>query len=956
MDETGTSRTGMPVRTSTFLFTDIEGSTRLWEEQREAMAVALEAHDSLIRAAVERSGGTIVKTTGDGMLAAFDRPEAALMAALEAQLALDAQSWPLPRPLRVRMAVHSGTAEARDGDFFGPTLNRAARLLAIGHGAQVLVSGTTAALAADGLPPGVQLIDLGEHRLRDLDRPERVWQLVASGLLREFPPLRSISPQTTNLPVGVTSFVGRERELADIAHLLTTSRLVTLVGVGGTGKTRLALQAAADRLDRQRDGAWLVEFAPLTDAELVVAEVGRALRLQAQPGQRPLDTLVDYLRSKELLLVLDNCEHLIATVADVAYRLLGSCPALSILTTSREPLGVDGETLLAVPSLALPPQMEAHGGHPVVDREALERAGQSEAVSLFVERARATQPAFALDLSNIAAVVEICRRLDGIPLALELAAARVNVLSVEEIAQGLGDRFRLLTGGRRTAVPRQRTLQALIDWSWDLLEDGDRRLLRRLSVFAGGWTLELATSVTFDLPAGQDAPAEGRSTSAARLAALDGLGRLVDRSLVAVDHATATRYRMLETIRQYAADQLAASGETVAIRDRHLAVLLRLALDAEQGLEGPEMPAWLGRLDAEIDNVRAALDWALETHSEAGLQVCVATARYWRSRTMGSEGRDRMLGAVDRVRALPEPESAPADRTRSSLVARAFSAAAELAMMGGRADVANMADEAVAYARKSGDPAAIADALYASLASRLGVAPVGTASRPANWHQLAEEALAAATGLGDWGLLGAIQGTLAMLEAQPDPAASRRWLERASETAHRSGNPQDIGYLAQVRGRVASQVGQLGEAQQWFRESQARFHAIGDRRFELSSQSELAHALRRDGRLVDAEAEYRQTIHGWQRSGNRGAVANQLESFAFLAVARGDGLRATRLLAAAEALRESAGALMVGVERGEYEGEVRRLRGELDAAAFDTAWADGRRLTADEAVVLALAD
>ncbi len=914
------------------------------------MAVALEAHDSLLRAAVERAGGSVVKTTGDGMLAAFDRPEAALTAAIDGQLALAAHAWPPALQLPVRMALHTGSVDTRDGDFFGPALNRAARLLAIGHGAQVLVSGTTVALVADDLPPTSELVDLGEHRLRDLDRPEHVYQLVSAGLRREFPPLRSGSSRATNLPLEMTSFVGRERELADIAQLLTTSRLVTLVGVGGTGKTRLALHAATDRLDRQRDGAWLVELAPLTAADLVVAEVGRVLRLQSQGGQPPLDTLVDYLRAKELLLLLDNCEHLIGAVAEVAHRLLGSCPALSVLTTSREPLGVDGEALLAVPSLALPATMAQHDGKAVVDADALERAGRSEAVSLFVERARATLPAFVLDRSNVAAVVEICRRLDGIPLALELAAARVNVLSVDEIAQGLGDRFRLLTGGRRTAVPRQRTLQALIDWSWDLLDDEDRRLMRRLAVFAGGWTLESATAVTFDVPAETDARRAGGSDGAARLATLDGLGRLVDRSLVAVDRAGITRFRMLETIRQYAADQLAASGETVALRDRHLAVFLQLALDAGQGLDGPEMPAWMARLDGEIDNFRTAIEWANETNPEAGLQICVAMIRYWQSRTMGTEGPDRMMAAVDRVRALRETGSTPTTPARSALVARALAAAVFMTYGVGGGYAASFADQAVAAARESGDPGAIVDALYVSLIG----AEFSTAGRRAGWRSVAEEALRTATDLGDWSRLGRIQAAMAMIESPVDLAAAERWLEQASETLQRSRNPQEIAFLIQARARIASGTGRLADAERWFRQAQAEFHAIGDERFALSSQSELAHVLRRDGRLDEAEAEYRQTIHGWQRSGNRGAVAHQLESFAFLALARGATERATRLFGAADALRGVAGAHMTALEREVYDAEILGLRGALNEATFSEAWAEGRGMTSEEAVAFAL--
>ncbi len=939
-------------RTATFLLSDIEGSTRLWEEQPAAMSVALEAHDALLRTAVEQAGGTVVKTTGDGVLAAFDRPEAGLVAAVEGQRALERHAWPTTAPLRVRMAVHSGSAEVREGDFFGPALNRTARLMAIGHGGQVLVSSTTSALVADDPAPGSELVDLGEHRLRDLDRPEHVYQVVATGLRREFPPLRAGAEHPTNLRPQVTSFVGRERELAEVRRLLVRSRLVTLVGVGGTGKTRLELQVAADALDGYRDGAWLVELAPLSDPELLVAEIGRALRVQQQPGQPPIDTIADYLRSKELLLLLDNCEHVIAAAADVTLRLLGSCPALSVLTTSREPLGVDGEALFAVPSLALPAPLEDHGGHLVVDDEALERVSRSDAVSLFLERARATLPRFALDLSNVGAVVEICRRLDGIPLALELAAARVNVLSAAEIAQGLSDRFRLLTGGRRTAVPRQRTLQALIDWSWDLLEDDDRRLLRRLAVFAGGWTLESATGVTFEYPAGHDgSDGVGGRDGGARLATLDGLGRLVDRSLVAVDHTSTTRYRMLETIRQYSADQLAASGETVPLRDRHLAVFRRLARDAEQGLEGPELPAWMERLDAEIDNLRTALDWADGANPEAALEMCFALTRYWRSRTMGSEGLDRLLHAVERVRALPEPDSAPVARARAALVARALAGASHVAESIGRADVASLGEEALGLARKSGDPAAISDAITILVIARVlaaGERDVG------GLRAMLDEATGIANDLGDWARAGRIAAARAMFEAPVDGDAADRWLVQAGEAAVRSGNPQEIAWVTQIRGRVASRNGRLEEAERWFRQSQAQFHAIGDQRFELAVQSELGHVLRRSGRIDEAEAEYRQTVRGWQRSGNRGAVANQLESFAYVAVSRGNGLRAARLLGAAGTLREVAGATMAGVEREEYDAAVGRLREELDRGSLGSAWAEGGGMTADAAVAFAL--
>ena len=942
------------VHTATFLFTDIEGSTRLWEEQHEAMGRALELHDRLLRDAVDGSGGTVVKTTGDGMLAAFERPAAALLAAIDAQRAMDQHAWPLAEPLRVRMAVHSGSAETRDGDFFGPALNRAARLLAIGHGRQVLVSGSTAALVADDLPAASELLDRGEHLLRDLGRPEHVYQLVAPGLQREFPPLRSVSQHESNLPQQATSFVGREQELAELAALLESARLVALVGVGGTGKTRLALQAAADRLERQRDGAWLVELAPLSDPELVVQAVGRSLRIQEQPAQPLIDTVLDFLRAKDLLLILDNCEHLIAAAADLSEQLLAGCPHLRVVATSREPLGVAGEAVYAVPSLALPATPDAAAGPPMLGESELAAIAGVEAVRLFVERAAATLPSFTLDATNAAAVVEICRRLDGIPLALELAAARINVLSAVEIAEGLGDRFRLLTGGRRTAVPRQRTLQALIDWSWDLLDDGDRRLLRRLSVFAGGWTLEAAVAVAADVPAGGQG-AEPLGGGAGRLAILDGLGRLADRSLVVVDHGPVTRYHMLETIRQYAGDQLSAGGETADLRDRHLEYFRSLALESGRELEGPKMAVWLVRLDAEVDNVRAALDWAFETHPEDALRMCAALVQYWRSRAIASEGLERMHQAVDLGRRWYGAPSATQAKDRAALVARVMANAAQLeATRTGQGGTPELAAEAAAMVAESGDQVAMAEVAVAM--SFAGVAVDGSIPTDGPVGERARHAVRLAEEMGDWYRASLIQSGFAMYEDARQPGMGRAWLDRAAESAAHSGNPFAIANVAQARGREASLAGDLVEAQRWFEDAVARFRSIGDRLFVLVIESELTHALRRGGALDEAEERYRRTIREWQRGGNRGAIAHQLESFAFIAMARGQGIRAGRLLGAAEALREAAGAPMTDMERRESDVQLQRLHEMVDSSALAEARAVGRRMTADEAVAFALSD
>ncbi len=920
-------------RTATFLMTDIAGSTRLWEEQPEAMAVALAAHDALLRAVVEQANGTVVKTTGDGMLAAFGGAREAVEAALAGQHALIEHDWPTTGPLRARMAIHTGPAESRDGDFFGPALNRVARLLAIGHGGQVLVSSAGAAVVADDLPPGSELQDRGDHHLRDLSRPEHVFQLVAPGLPSEFPPLRSGAPPT-NLPVELTSFIGREREIEGILGLLAGHRLVTLVGAGGTGKTRLMLKVASE-LAGHADGVWLVELAPLTDPDLVLPEAARALGVPDQPGKPLLAVVTDFLRDKDLLLLVDNCEHLIGAAAELAERLLGACRSFRIMATSREALGVAGEAIFQVPSLGLPEALE----HP--DPAV---AAASEAVRLFVDRATATMPSFQLDETTIGPVIEICRRLDGIPLALELAAARINVLSAVEIAQGLGDRFRLLTGGRRTSVPRQQTLQAMIDWSWDLLDEADQRLLRRLSVFAGGWTLEAATEVTGDRPPGD------ASGGAARLDTLDGLSRLVDRSLVVAEREGGRRFRMLETIRQYARDRLVASGEAPELRNRHLARFRRLAEDAGAALEGPAMVEWLERLDTEIDNLRSAFDWAFEVDPEAGIVMAASLSHYWRARSMGTEGLDRLAEAIEALDHLPDP----APEARNARIALSTSVLAtgarEGAMTNRRVgDARTWGDEAARLAADNGDRRI----LTTGLAGQLFVAMfVGRATDDV--PGLAAELAAVAEEVGDWMNLTFATTSLAEALMGSDPAAAETWVVRGTEAATRSGNPFALGLSALARGRYLGYCGSIDDARPWFAEADVRFQQLSDRRMMLVARSELAHALRRAEDLDGAEAAYRQVLPMWHQLGNRGAVANLLETFAFLAIERGDPHLAAVLLGAAERLRLAAGATMLAHEHLEYAAEVGRVRAGLDAATLEQAWAEGAAMSQEDAVSLAL--
>ena len=498
---------------TTFLFSDIEGSTQLWEREPARMEGALARHDALARAAVEGHRGHVVKMTGDGMCAAFDDPQDAVAAALEFQQALAKLETTGGLALRARCGLHAGIVERRDNDFFGTVLNRAARIMAAAHGGQVLVSQALSVLLSDRLPPGIELLPLGAVRLRDLASPESVFQVLHPSLRREFPALRSLSSTPNNLPQQVTSFIGRDRELSELRRGLRKGRLVTILGAGGLGKTRLSLQAAADVMDDYPDGIWLVELAPIADARMVPQAIASVLGVKEETGRPVSEALIKAVGDRRLLLILDNCEHLLAACADVCRRLLQAGPHLRILASSREPLHVAGETTFPLPALAMPD----------VDQTVAPSAlAQYEAVHLFVDRAAAALPSFRVTDQNATAIVDICRRLDGIPLAIELAAARVRALSVQAIAERLTNRFGLLTGGDRTALPRQQTLRASIDWSHDLLTDKERILFRRLAVFAGGWTLEAAERV-----AAGDEVAEGE--------VLGLLADLVDKSLVMVD-------------------------------------------------------------------------------------------------------------------------------------------------------------------------------------------------------------------------------------------------------------------------------------------------------------------------------------------------------------------------------------------------------------------------------------
>jgi predicted ATPase/class 3 adenylate cyclase len=588
----------LPSGTVTFLLTDLEGSTRLWEQDPEAMKPAMIRHDEILEKEIAANHGDVFSRMGDGMAAAFATARDAISAAAAIQRSLLDEPWRTPKPLRARIGLHTDEAViVDDGGYASLPINRCSRLMTAAHGGQTVISGATEVLVRDQLPVGMTLLDLGEHRLRDLGRPTRVFQLIREGAQEEFPPLRSLDAFPGNLPVQVSSFVGRQSEVTRVISALGESRVVTITGVGGVGKTRLALQIAGEVLPRYRDGAWLVELAPVRDPEGVVEAIATVFHLTNRGGLSLEDSLIEMLAQKQLLLLLDNCEHLLGAVARLVARVERACSGVVVLATSREGMAIDGEQLIALPPLAT--------GEPDAD---LERLVGTDAVSLFVERARHVKADFVLTRDNGRALVEICQRLDGVPLAIELAAARVIALSPAELVVRLNRRFHVLAGGRRGAVERHATLRAAIDWSYELLDTAEQRLLARMAVFTGGCALEAIEEVCSSDPVEREE-------------VINLVAGLVARSLVvAEDDGRGTRYRLLETIRQYGEERLAEWGETDALFMRHAHYYAALSAQAAERFYGPEQIVWARELNRERDNTRAALAHAVDA-GDAALAV-----------------------------------------------------------------------------------------------------------------------------------------------------------------------------------------------------------------------------------------------------------------------------------------------------------------------------------------------
>ncbi|MFL5805348.1 MAG: tetratricopeptide repeat protein [Roseiflexaceae bacterium] len=943
----------LPGGTVTFLFTDIEGSTRLWEQQRAAMPDALARHETILREAIAANGGAVFKTVGDGLCAVFSSAPRALAAALESQRALHSASWGTIGPLRVRMALHTGTAEVREGEYQGLALSRTTRILSAGHGGQVLLSASTWELVRNHLPPGAQLRDLGAQRLKDLSRPERIFQVVAPGLPADFPALQTLDVRLNNLPAQPTALIGRAQDVATLCELLSRVdvRLVALTGPGGTGKTRLALVVAAALLAASPplpsqwergaggegyfpDGVWFVNLAPISDPELVVSAIAQTLSMPESGGRPLLDSVKSYLREKQIFLLLDNFEQVLDAAPLVA-ELLAATAGLKVLATSRAALHLRGEKEFAVAPLALPPMTDERRATSD-NSDSLARAeiiGQYAAVQLFIDRAQATRSDFAVTNANARAVAEICYRLDGLPLAIELAAARVKLFPPEALLARLGNRLQVLTGGPRDLPARQQTIRATIDWSYDLLDDGEKTLFARLGVFVGGCALEAAEAVC-----------NARGDLAIEI--VDGLGALVGKSLL---HQNAEldrelRFTMLEMVREYALERLEASGETEMLRRRHAEYFLALAEAAAPEVVGAQGLLWMERLATEYSNLRMVLAWSIPPQGQVdlGMRLAVGLLWYWILRNHWGEGYVWLSRAALLSRQIIITPAVQANVLRAAGIMALLRTEYPQAIA--------QLEESLSLSRRAGTRTEIAEALVF----------LGWIARERGDYARAEALEVEALTLyqaeqHSW-------GCCLTLLSLGETALDRGDLAQA--TAHceelrvlcRDTGQVVLHIRAMLRlGRIAYLRAEYAQAQALLEECQVLFQQTQAPSAVAEAQFELGRVARARGDGLAAARQLTASLAGYREYwGNKREIAYCLEELAGLAATTQHPVRATRLFGAAEALRASVGIPLPPVHRADYERDVALVRANMDDATFAAAWAAGRAMTIDEAIAEAL--
>ena len=907
------------METFTFLFTDIEGSTALLRRLRESLyAQVLTDHRSLIRAGLTAHDGKEVDTQGDGLFAVFSSPSACLAAVIDMQNALDAHAWPVGEQVRVRMGVHTGEASRTATGLVGLEIHRAARVASVGYGGQILLSETAASLVRDWLPPDAALKDLGVHRLKDLGRPERIFQLQAQGLQAEFPPLRSLGNPAllNNLPAQLSTFIGRDRELSEVRALLESSRMVTLTGAGGCGKTRLSLHLAAEMLDGAADGVWLVELAAVSDPDAVPSAISGALGIAPQPGRTALEGLLDALSPQDILIVLDNCEHLIDPCAKTADALLRRCPRVRLIATSREPLGINGETIYRVPSLSVPASGQGSAA-----------PESSDAVALFVDRARAQGVGLMVNEETIGIIVSVCRRLDGLPLAIELAAARLRSLSLNGLHDRLDQRFRLLTGGSRTALARQQTLRAAVDWSYSLLNGAEQSLLRRLSVFAESFDLDAAEAVC-------------GSGDIEVFEVAELLGALVDKSLVVAEPTGgALRYRLLETIRQFAAERLAEAGEdeVAAVATAHGRHYLSVAEAAARHLTGPDQGSWFVRLDADHANLQRAARYAygVPEGAEQFLRLIVALDRYWLARRRSGEALALLTSVLER----PDARRDPVLFGRALVVAALASAVSDIA------SARRYGERVVDLARQLDDDRLLIQALavFSSVCYFLGEGERGL--------PLGREAVERARPLGDDVLLAeALSGYVICVDLV-DSVRSGKLFDEAIACTQRSGDQLIASILHNNAGVHALRAGDIPAARAHLEAAARASQATGEGVDSVATN--LGWVRRHDGDYNGARLSFEDALRLSRRSGERHGVAYAVLGLACLAADAGEWSRACVLHGLAQAALDRTGEPWQDPEEHYRRESLAQARAHLGQEKSERAYARGMALSSDEILNLA---
>lgn len=959
-----------PTGTVTFLFTDIEGSTKLWEQYPEAMQNALARHDELLRQIIERHNGYVFKTVGDAFCAAFARVPDALNAAIAVQRALSTENWE-KTPIKVRMALHTGAAEEREGDYFGPPVNRVTRLLSAGHGGQILLSLAAEELLRSWLPEHVDLYDLGDHRLKDLIHPEHIFQVIAPGLPADFPPLRTLDMRPNNLPAQTTTFIGRETELATVLQELTQPdiRLLTLTGTGGTGKTRLGLQIAAHLLEDFVDGVFFISLAPVSDPELIIPTILQMFDVQIPDNKLPLDVLKSYLKDRQMLLVLDNFEHVVQAASTVS-DLLAAAPRLKVLVTSRILLRISGERDYLVPPLRLPDPREL---------PALQNLTRYEAVQLFIERGRAVKSNFTLTNENASAVVDICSRLDGLPLAIELAAARVRLLSPQKMLTRLNSRLGFLTGGARDLPARQQTLRSTIDWSYNLLDMNEKTLFWRLVVFVGGCTLEAAEAVcelSTSLSAG----------SGQIVDVLSGLEGLIDNSLVREYEIDGEpRFTMLETIREYSSERLAESGEEAPIRQRHAQFFLKLAEEIEPKLYGTEQAAWSNRLKVELDNLRTALRWSIDNEIKIGLQLAGALGRFWNVCGLHSEGRDWSARALAKSKEC-EPHI---QQFRAKLL---YEVGRLARTQGDFTTARTLLEEAVALGRESDDKRGLAQALCAlggvvckqgdPPSARLLIEESTTLFRQLDdkdnliialfWyghityvardyetsHTVSEECIHLAQEIGDISYMAGAIGVLASIAFdQGDYPATQSLNEKSLKLFREVEDKVGIGFALRRLGELSYTQGAYEQAAIYYEESLEIWNEIGSKPTVAWLHISLGYVASNQLDWQAARTHFAESLSLHQELENRAGIAACLSGLAAVLEGQGQPEQAAQLLGCREALLETRnGFLRTDPHLGEpfiqteHEQIVAAVRDALGEEAFAAAYAKGREMTLEQAI------